>query len=216
MLTISADVSQLTLIQREALASFIIAFPTAYELLPSDGISPEDVFSPEVKNNPVLQFPNSDSASVSNLDKAGLPWDERIHASSKALTADGLWRKKRGVEDATVAQVEGQLKQLMSLPTPTVVPEPVPVPAQMATVTEIPAPPPPPAPVTPVVENGRDAFINLVTRVSTTINEKKITSEEVKQICNDMGVAALPLLMSRQDLIPAVAMNVEALIQSRA
>lgn len=216
MLTISADVSQLTLIQREALASFIIAFPTAYELLPSDSISPEDVFSPEVKSNPVLQFPTSDSASVSNLDKAGLPWDERIHASSKALTADGLWRKKRGVEDATVAQVEGQLKQLMSLPTPTVVPEPVPVPAQMATVTEIPVPPPPPAPVTPVVENGRDAFINLATRVSTTINEKKITSEEVKQICNDMGVAAFPLLMSRQDLIPAVAMNVEALIQSRA
>lgn len=43
-------------------------------------------------------------------DKNGLPWDERIHSSNKALNADGTWRRRRGVDDDTVAQVEAELK----------------------------------------------------------------------------------------------------------
>lgn len=44
------------------------------------------------------------------IDASGLPWDERIHAKTKALTADGKWRKRRGVDDATVAAVEAELR----------------------------------------------------------------------------------------------------------
>src|SRR5690606_22762037 len=32
-------------------------------------------------------------AGAPDFDSAGMPWDERIHASSRATVADGTWRK---------------------------------------------------------------------------------------------------------------------------
>lgn len=49
-------------------------------------------------------------APAAAVDAKGLPWDERIHASSRAKIADGSWRMKRGVERALVAEVEAQLR----------------------------------------------------------------------------------------------------------
>jgi hypothetical protein len=45
-----------------------------------------------------------------DVDKNGLPWDERIHASSRAKIADGTWRMKRGVQEHVVTEVEAQLR----------------------------------------------------------------------------------------------------------
>ena len=222
MLNISADLSSMSHNQREALAGFIISFPRTDDAAQSteDESSPEKVFTPplaievpEVSSGPQLV---TSSATASNLDKAGLPWDERIHSSSKALTADGLWRKKRGVDDALVAQVESQLKQLMALPTPAVISD---SPVSVAPVIAAPSviasvPPPPPTPIAEVTD-GRQAFINLVSRVSAAIPAKKITMDEVLKACNDAGVPTLPLLANRADLIPQVAMTIEALIASR-
>lgn len=42
------------------------------------------------------------------VDAEGCPWDERIHSSSRNTVADGTWRKKRGVDDALVAQVRAE------------------------------------------------------------------------------------------------------------
>lgn len=44
----------------------------------------------------------------SGVDAKGYPWDERIHASSRATVADGTWRMKRGVSDELVAQVRAE------------------------------------------------------------------------------------------------------------
>ncbi len=80
-----------------------------------------------------------------NADKNGLPWDARIHAGTKALNADGTWKKRRGVDDATIAAVTAELQG-----TPTPAPTPV---AETATpvapVAETPAPTPVPQPETP-------------------------------------------------------------------
>lgn len=43
------------------------------------------------------------------VDSRGIPWDERVHASSKALTGKGAWRSRRGVEPAVLAQIEAEL-----------------------------------------------------------------------------------------------------------
>lgn len=51
-----------------------------------------------------------------DVDVDGLPWDERIHASTKTKTADGRWKKKRGVSDDVKAQVENELHALMAIP----------------------------------------------------------------------------------------------------
>ncbi|WPH65957.1 hypothetical protein Mulvp2_10 [Enterobacter phage Mulvp2] len=72
-------------------------------------------------------------------DKNGLPWDERIHAGTKALNGDGTWKKRRGVDDATVAAVTAELTGAAPQPEPTPVPQPDPTPA--------PTPEPTPAPV---------------------------------------------------------------------
>lgn len=73
------------------------------------------------------------------IDKNGLPWDERIHAGTKALNGDGTWKKRRGVDDATVAAVTAELTSAAPQPEPTPAPQPEPTPA--------PTPEPTPAPV---------------------------------------------------------------------
>ena len=44
------------------------------------------------------------------FDSKGMPWDERIHAGTKAKNKDGSWKAKRGVDDATFAAVEQELR----------------------------------------------------------------------------------------------------------
>lgn len=44
------------------------------------------------------------------LDKDGLPWDERIHSSSKKQTAKGVWSRRKNVDDAVFDQIAAQLK----------------------------------------------------------------------------------------------------------
>ena len=44
------------------------------------------------------------------LDSKGLPWDFRIHASTKSLKADGTWTQKRNTPAETIVAVEAELK----------------------------------------------------------------------------------------------------------
>lgn len=87
------------------------------------------------------------------VDKNGLPWDERIHAGTKALNADGTWKKRRGVNDATIAAVTAELTkaepQIVD-PTPAfdtpAAPTPVPeVPVESVPQPEVPVPTPAPS-----------------------------------------------------------------------
>ncbi len=54
------------------------------------------------------------NAAAPAFDAAGLPWDERIHSSTKDLNGDGKWRARRKSkgqpDDATVAAVEAELR----------------------------------------------------------------------------------------------------------
>lgn len=48
---------------------------------------------------------------IPEVDSRGFPWDERIHASSKAINADGTWRNKRGVDSDLLHTVEAEMMQ---------------------------------------------------------------------------------------------------------
>lgn len=101
---------------------------------------------------PVAQIFKSDVTmqpqTAANLDSAGLPWDARIHASTRAKIANGEWRLRRGIDDTTLNKVLAELKQVMNLPTFTA--------EELAPVTVrgeqwptgSPIPPAPPAPAT--------------------------------------------------------------------
>ena len=104
---------------------------------------------------PPTASPSSAPPAGVELDAKGLPWDGRIHAGTAAKpikVGDGSWRKRRGVDDATVATVEAELRQVMAAPGPNATPaaptaaaspEPAPAPAPTAAPA---APPPTPEP----------------------------------------------------------------------
>ena len=49
------------------------------------------------------------------VDADGLPWDPRIHSSSKQLVADGTWRKRRNTAKELFAEVEAELRGLSTV-----------------------------------------------------------------------------------------------------
>lgn len=48
-------------------------------------------------------------AEMVDVDSRNVPWDERIHAGTKAKNADGTWRARRGVSPELVEQIEREL-----------------------------------------------------------------------------------------------------------
>jgi hypothetical protein len=50
------------------------------------------------------------AAAPGTVDKNGLPWDARIHSDPPKLTKKNEWRARRGVDNATVATVEAELR----------------------------------------------------------------------------------------------------------
>ena len=88
---------------------FTGVLPTSTRVTLPTGDDPADVYGPG--NGPVetmyragLGLPAARAAPT--VDANNMPHDERIHAGSKALNADGTWRKKRGVSDELVRRVE--------------------------------------------------------------------------------------------------------------
>lgn len=72
------------------------------------------------------------------LDKNGIPWDERIHAGTKRKNADGTWSLKKGVDKELAAQIIAEYQSAPAAPATTTVPA---APAKPG----VPTPPAPPA-----------------------------------------------------------------------
>lgn len=243
MMQITAELSNLNRAQREAIANFILSYPEtiveqqeedeelvqipAFTVAPEEP-SPTEAFTPAppAPAGPVLV--PSPPAAVPSVDKSGLPWDERIHASSRSFTADGYWRKKRGVSDGLVTEVETQLRSLMALPSPPASGATQPT---QATVSSVPIPPapiaqttvpaPPAASAAPSVAtvptgDGKSAYVQLISKASAAIVAKQITQEQVNAAVNAAGVPSLPLLANRLDLVPQVAATIDTLIAANA
>lgn len=158
--------------------------------------------------------PFSPTLAAPALDSAGMPWDGRIHSSSKAFLADGTWRQRRNTDPAVVAAVTAELRAAMAAPAaPAVAFEEkhIPVPPDVVSpadafftpptlaVPVAPAPaavaPPPPPADTPM---SFPAFMKAITAARTP-------PATVLAACTAVGVPNIPALMSRPDLIPQVA-----------
>lgn len=111
--------------------------------------------------NPVVPDDDDNGPVVAiapgETDTNGLPWDERIHASTKTKNADGRWKKRKGADEATITAVEAELRgnaaaapaSPVPAPQPVSVPATAPAPAPVAAPAEAPAPAPVPAPAAP-------------------------------------------------------------------
>lgn len=137
---------------------------------------------------PPVPVGNAPLAQVrADLDKNGIPWDGRIHASSKAKIADGSWRTKRGVDETLLATVTAELKQAVSAAPP--------VSAFGAHPFGEGEVPPPPV----------SAFARMMATLPGMMGHGLISADQVSNACVKVGVASIPALAAREDLVPAVA-----------
>lgn len=154
------------------------------------------------------------------VDAAGLPWDARIHSSSRTMNqGDGLWKNKRNVDPAQRAVVEGQLRSGLAANAAVQSAPPAPPAAQVFTAP--PAPPPPPATPTPPVSQpttpGAVAFDfpSILTRITGALNAGRLTQPELMQILAKYQIAMVPALAAAPAVIQYVSADLEALLATR-
>ena len=186
-----------------ATAAYLTALADTYERPSHDRHHPscataDDITPTPVPMPPAVPFEPPSDVELPNEPTCGthditlLPWDERIHASSKATNADGTWRQKRGVDKTYVVQVEAELRGLTAEPAPVGIVPPPP------TVAPDLVPPPPveaPRPIT---------FAEAMGRITAAITEKRFEPSKVVEACQSVGIPAAPALAGMPHLIPQV------------
>lgn len=163
-------------------------------------------------------------ASGVALDSAGLPWDGRIHSREKTVIKDGTWKYKRGVDDATIAQVEAALRALMAIPAGTPhVSAPAPLdPAGTASAPQpiVPAAVPTPAITAPIanpseVPAGLPPVPALITKITEAQAAGRLATDELTNILTAHGLQVLPDVFKRPDLAPQISASLDALLASK-
>jgi hypothetical protein len=166
-----------------------------------------------------------DASRQPTVDKTGLPWDARIHSSSKALNADGTWRKRKGLnDDGLVKRIEDELRAAMAIPLAPSAAEVFSTPAALpADVGAAPLVPPPPAvappatvvalapssiPVPPTAGTMPVADPTTLPELMPRVTEKMIAglipNDALIKAVNAVGIPDLPTLAHRPDLVQMV------------
>lgn len=109
------------------------------------------------------------------LDKNGIPWDERIHAGTKRKNADGTWSLKKGVDKELAAQIIAEYQSAPAAPTTTTVPAAPAAPAKPGV---------PPAPPAAPAKPGVPAAPAKPEEVGPTVKAARLSNV----LINDMGV----------------------------
>lgn len=135
-------------------------------------------------------------ADPNTLDKAGVPWLESVHASTKGQTKDGLWRGKKGVspEQRAAAENEWKAKSASAAPMPAGLPA---APAA-AMPTGLPGAMPMPAATMPMPEPEKPvAYQDVIDRYLALSQSGKMDEQRIAAIYNKLGIGANPsVLMS--------------------
>lgn len=129
------------------------------------------------------------------LDSEGLPWDSRIHASSKAKVANGTWRTKRGADENEVYKIKAELRGgVVSNPVVTATPVQPPVVAPIQQTLA-------PAPLPPMQNSGHtvDTFkANFALVIANLITEGKVTQDYVNELKKYFNVVEIWMINDEQ------------------
>lgn len=143
------------------------------------------------------------------LDVKGMPWDGRIHASTRAKLQDGTWRQKRNTDPAYITQVENELRAAMGAPAPAAA-----APAAPTVAAAVPSAPPvtgaPAAPAAPAggtTAASPSSFAEFLQKVTAAVTAGSFAQADVIAACQAVGVPTLPALGARPDLIPSVCLQ---------
>ncbi len=196
-------------------------------------LDPAQAFATPVPTSPATPAAGGTIAPSAETDTDGLPWDARIHASTKGKNADGRWKARRNTPADTVAAVTAELRALMGVPTAPLAPAPPattpvgPTPStptdgaapadgagQTATIPASPssAPPPPPPPVVPAAP-AMD-FPAVMRKVTAAQATGAVTPAILNTILADLGLGALRELVTNPDKITAFSDQIDAYVAS--
>lgn len=159
--------------------------------------------------------------TVTQLDRDGLPHDERIHSKTPTMTTDGRWRKRRNLDHATLVAVEAELRSRnqVSLPLAPVIPPPPPVvAAPNAPTNRVMVPPPPPVVTSGVLPaqdaNAVDPFRALMRRIEGHTGEGgRLATEIMRPIHAEFGaVGWQDYYVKFRDKIPALLKRIEEML----
>ena len=209
---ITADTSEV----RQTLAEAIEAAPPVDPVLASEMLLAQEA----VRAENVLE----QTCDKAQLDADGIPWDERIHSGNPTLTADGRWRKKRGVSEVYYGQIHAELTgigttsdataqsgsptaETQAAPPPPVSAAPIAPPAEApnAPATPTVAPPAPTAAPSAPAANASVAtdrwpdYATFVQAVSA-IRQPTIPYAELNDIAQALGLVKFIDLRERADL----------------
>lgn len=174
---------------------------------------------------------------VIERDVTGLTYDARIHSNPPAKTQDNKWRRRRGVPNDLVIQVETELRAANPAPQATAGAPPV-APAPATSVSAPPAPPAtpappassPPAPAPPLPAPVPDElptptapapppstptpaaleFHGCMKRVGELQTAGKIAPAAVTATVQQLGLTSIAELFHRPDQIPGFMALIEA------
>lgn len=135
------------------------------------------------------------TVTTPELDSNGIPWDARIHASTKTKTVKGEWKRRKGVDDTTFSGIvaelkgsddigEGEFKLSES--------------GEAVAATTFAPPPPPP-------DNTPTGTIKTFADLMVATNAAGLTPTTVQQAVESVGLLNIPALAAKPELVPAVA-----------
>lgn len=212
--------------------------PTYSEATGAGDLDPATAFAAPIPT-PATPADGGSPVPSAETDTDGLPWDARIHASTRGKNADGRWKARRNTPADTVASVTAELRQVMGAPAApqAVAPPPPPPPAPpvtppaglsasipiagevqtdgagpTATTVASPSSAPPPPPPAPTV--GAQTFTTTMTKVTAAQAAGTLTTADVSNILADFQLANLRDLITNPDKIGPFNDQVDAYIAS--
>ncbi len=163
----------------------------------------------------VTSFVAVPGLSSQAVDADGLPHDPRIHSETPTVTKDGRWRRRRGLDNATLVKVEAELRATPSVSLPvggTPAAPAIPPPPPVVVVAPPPAtpiiPPPPPA-ANPF---GFRALMNKID--GHTGAGGKLSADAMKPVHAEFGATGWPdYVHVRLDKIPALMARIDEMLK---
>lgn len=162
------------------------------------------------------------NGSSKELDVNGLPWDERIHSSSKNKNQDGTWRYTRGGDPAVRATVEAELRAKIAAggqsaqtdasataPQPHAADAPPPPPPLKQSGDNTP-PPPPPVPQ----EQAEQPSSTQVTMQEVFSRANKMPVEQRNMALEAVGLASMTEFLKEYKVRPELAGELNAALSA--
>lgn len=191
-----------------------------------------------VVSSPVLADVPAAPILNNERDRAGLPWDARVHSETRKQNADGTWRFRRNLDEGVKTRVIAELKAQGSLfPTPPAAPS-APTTEQISIALGV-APTPPsvrlpesgpglqqataPLPVSAGVPMGLPntpqspvvpitGFRDFMSKVNKAVAAGKLTQEQVANACKAVGLDSITALAGDPMKIPLVDAQINQLL----